>query len=725
VGEAPAATEARRGKPFVGPSGKVLDRAMADAGLDRRECYVTNATCCCGPSPKAREIALCRDRLLTELELVAPNVVLALGNAALRALLGRGNVSRARGAAYRHDGLGCLVVPSYHPAMVLRSPAAYHDLVSDIRLAVALLEGGGTVVVKPAPDVVHEVVCDAAGVERTVAKALESQGPVAVDVETASDGSLLCVGLSWEEGRAAVITGDAAMSCATLLDQLFASRPLVFHNAQFDLQVLWRNGMPSARTGGDTMLLCYCLDERKGKHSLADAIREHLNVPDHKKPMDKYMGHMEDAPRNELYRYNALDAAYTLILHRILSEKVDDDGRRVLRTLLYPASDVLAKMTAVGVMVDLDYLRRLSADISHELVCLEEEMHRVAGKVFNPRSHAQLKRLLYDELALPIPVDLGNASTDEEHLEFLAPLHSLPGMVLAYRKRHKFLTTYVRAMLKWADAGGRVHTTFNIGGTVTGRLSSSRPNLQNIGRSKEARDMFVATPGWTMVECDMAQSEIRVLAWLSQDENLIRAISSGVDIHTANAALMFGVRPEEVTKELRQAAKHLNFGIIYQMSAPSLAKELGVSVERAEELIRMFFAAFPRAYQWIEDTKEEVRRTGKLRTPFGRVRRFGYVTKDNEADVMREAVNFPVQSVSSDITLGAVIRLGKRLWDDPSTRLLLTVHDSILLETTSDQLTIARMVAEEMVSSAPDTTVPFIAEAKVGIRWGSLEEIAL
>ncbi len=198
-----------------------------------------------------------------------------------------------------------------------------------------------------------------------------------------------------------------------------------------------------------------------------------------------------------------------------------------------------------------------------------------------------------------------------------------------------------------------------------------------------------------------------------------------MDIHTANASRMFDKKPADITKDLRQAAKHLSFGVIYQMSAASLALELDTSVERAKELITQFFTTFRHARDWIEDTKRTVLSTGKLITPFRRMRRFGFISKQNRAEILRQAVNFPIQSGASDVTLQALIRVGKQLWNDPDTRLLLTVHDSILVETRTDVREAATLIKDEMERPVLDGSVPFVADIKAGPKWGSCKEITV
>ena len=276
-------------------------------------------------------------------------------------------------------------------------------------------------------------------------------------------------------------------------------------------------------------------------------------------------------------------------------------------------------------------------------------------------------------------------------------------LILKYRKRSKFNDTYVRGLLQQADKNDRVHTNFNVAVTATGRLSSSAPNLQNITRGAEARNIFVATPGYTLIDADESQAEVRTWCLYARDENLRSAILSGIDLHKATACLMYNLKPEEVTDVLRTGAKRLTFGTLYQMSEQGLVAALeqdGINISlQAIEMQKLFFSKYSRGREWIEDVKATVLRTGIVETFYGRRRHFPYISADNRAEVQRQTVNFPIQSATSDILLMALNRISDkcRAGAYGDTRLLLTVHDSILLETAEeDYKSVALDVKMEM-----------------------------
>jgi len=727
VGEAPGDTEVLEGKPFVGRAGQLLNKVLEEVGIDRDACYITNAVNCRPVphrAPKAKEIVACRNRLIAEIRQRAPRMVVALGNAAVQALMGRHNMGDVHGTVNWCADVNAFVVPTYHPAAVLRSPGYYIDLIRDMQRA-ALYLHEKKVLTSVAQEVEYVTLHNHDHVLELVER-LESLSEVAVDVETASDGSLLCIGLAWRGDKAVVVTKDALVDKRTvpMLNSALKGKVLIGHNLKFDVKQLWRAGVSDVRVGEDTMLMSYTLDERPGVHKLKPLVRQYLNVPDYDAPIREYYSHMEDCPPIELWKYNAYDAAYTYALRNVLRRELDADGTWLLHNVLYPAANVLACMEYTGIMVDREYLQGLASKLRDETQTLEQEMYHLIGRQFNPRSQKQLAQLLYHDLRLPIPD--GRWSTDKDALAVIQDFHPLPAKILEYRGKLKMLRTYVEALLDAADDEGRVHTNFNLHGTVTGRLSSSDPiNLQNIPRTEEARNAFIATPGYTLVEADLSQAEVRVLAWYCKDPNLIKALAEGGDVHIRTACIMFRKKPKEVTKEMRQAAKRLSFATIYGQSVEALAKELGVSVTEAKELQEQFFSAFPRAREWIKAQQELALATGVVTTPFRRKRRFEYITRDNKAEVLRQAVNAPIQSVASDITLSALIRVGHKLGNNQNTRLLITVHDSILLETTEDPIEVARWMKQEMVGDVLDNTVPFDADVKIGPRWGSLKEVEL
>lgn len=729
IGEAPGAQELRVGRPFVGPAGKLLDTVLKQAGINRADVFIDNSVQCMvlpPRTPKAMEVRCCRERLLESVRARNPHVVVALGKVAMNALLGINKpIGEERGAVRYVEHLGANVVVTYHPAAILRTPKLHRDLLNDMIKAKSLAASPAIGVRSPI-SITYDVIDDADALGSFLTRT-DRVPDVALDVENARDGSLLCLGLSVEPESAVVVTDNALAGARSKLGSWLHNKRCIGQNIKHDIKILWRNNVIGATTGGDTMLQAYVMDMAVGGHGLKQLVREHLDYyEDYSAPLEPYKNvGFENCPRDVLYKYNAQDAALTLLLERNLDTKLSSDDKRVLTNLLYPASDALADMEYYGIKVDVPYLKKLDEQLAEELSTLTNQLYEVAGTEFNPNSVPQLLDVMYKRLGLPIPA---RVSTDKNALELLAKVcdHPFPGLLLKYRARKKFHSTTVLGLLNSIDQQHRAHTTFNLHTTATGRLSSSSPlNLQNIGRDPEARNIFIPTPGSTLIEVDLEQAEVRGWCWLSRDEVLRKAIMSGADLHTSTACLMFGLKPEEVTKEQRTGAKRLTFGTIYLMSPQTLASELDVSVQEAMELQRKFFSAYNRGYMWIREIQQQCMQDKIYKTHFGRTLRF-VVTPATASDAMRQMVNYPIQNLASDITLSALIRVHNRIrrGDFGDTRLLLTVHDSLLLETSENAQQIALAVKKEVERDVLDGWLPFTADAKIGPAWGKLEEVA-
>lgn len=724
VGEGPGAMEVTKGIPFVGQAGGLLNAVLDEVGIDRAQCFVTNSVCCRPPenrNPTSKEISACKPRLLWELECCGPDIIILLGNIAMRAALGIAGISKMHGSATWSDIFKAWVIPTYHPAAVLRNQGLYIDLVRDLRKATRVLERPPA---SPRINGVHYVVLENKRDVDELCARLKEVGRAASDGEWSSRGELLCAGFSWRMGTAVEVPRRVLDMPYTKERLNSAAKEITLggHNFKSDTQVYWNHGLTNVRVGFDTMLKHYCLDSRQGTHDLEQLAGIHFNDSNYDREVKQYITHMEDCPEDLMWQYNAKDVSYTVGLDDIFSEDMTNDNWRVYNEMLIPASHVLARMEHLGCMVDMPYLRRLDGELRAKAGKLEAEMIAAAGVDFNPNSPKQITEILYTTLELPVP---GRLSTDEAALNEIADYHPLPRLLLEYRKTTKFHSTYVESFLEKADSNSRIHGTFNLHGTETSRLSSSGPNLQNIPRGPVARNIFIATPGYTLVQGDLSQAEVRVLAWYCKDKNLLDALQSS-DIHTRTASMMFGVPPEEVTKEMRTRAKRITFGNVYCMSPQGLVDDLKdygtvVSLSEAEELQEKFFASFPRVREWTRDIQAQGLREGKITTPFGRTRNFDFIISKNRNAIKREIVNTPIQSSAADLTLKALIRLGRRFEGSEDTRLLSTVHDSIMLETREDPLEIAKIVKEEM--SQPLDDVPMKADIEIGERWGSLKEV--
>jgi DNA polymerase-1 len=425
-------------------------------------------------------------------------------------------------------------------------------------------------------------------------------------------------------------------------------------------------------------------------------------------------------------------AARALLSERLwqaLYPRVAEEERLLwlYREVERPLAQVLAHMEATGVRLDVPYLEALSQEVAFELERLEAEVHRLAGHPFNLNSRDQLERVLFDELGLP-PIGktekTGKRSTSAAVLELLREAHPIVGRILEYRELMKLKSTYIDPLPRLVHPKtGRLHTRFNQTATATGRLSSSDPNLQNIPvrtpLGQRIRKAFIAEEGHLLVALDYSQIELRVLAHLSGDENLIRVFREGKDIHTETAAWMFGVPPEGVDGAMRRAAKTVNFGVLYGMSAHRLSQELSIPYEEAAAFIERYFQSFPKVRAWIAKTLEEGRKKGYVETLFGRRR---YVpdlnarVKSVREAAERMAFNMPVQGTAADLMKLAMVKLFPRL-RPLGVRILLQVHDELVLEAPKARAEEAAQLAKETMEGVYPLSVPLEVEVGMGEDW--------
>ncbi len=423
-------------------------------------------------------------------------------------------------------------------------------------------------------------------------------------------------------------------------------------------------------------------------------------------------------------------AAWSLELARRLGEEVDRAGFRDLyETIDLPLVGVLLRMEETGIRVDPKALDDLSRRMEAEIEKLTAEIHRHAGHAFNINSPQQLARVLFEELKLPAPPRSGKRkgySTAADVLEGLALEHPIAALVLEYRQLVKLKGTYVDALPALiSPETGRLHTTFNPVGAATGRLSSSNPNLQNIPirtvLGREIRAAFVPEPGWKLLVADYSQIELRLLAHMSKDPVLVEAFRRGEDIHTRTAAEVFGVAKDAVTPELRRAAKAVNFGIVYGLSAFGLANQLGIPREDAERYITAYFERYQGVKRFIEETIAKVREAGETRTLFGRRRPIPDINSRNanaRGFAERTAVNTPLQGTAADLIKLAMIAIDHELRTRGlASRLLLQVHDELVLEGPPGEIEQTAALVKEKMENVYRLDVPLVVEVGIGDNW--------
>ena len=620
----------------------------------------------------------------------------------------------------------------------------------------------------------YSLIQDLATLEAWVARAREA-GQVAVDTETTSldamRAELVGVSLAIEPGEAAylplahvapgaaprgageldlaapptAVPGQVARAAALAILKPLLQDPSVLkigHNIKYDALILARCDIAVAPVD-DTMLISCVLEGGAHGHGMDELAQLHLGhktiTYDEVTGTGKNRIGFAEVPLDRARDYAAEDADVTLRLHRLLKPRlVAEHLVRVYETIERPLVPVIAAMERAGIKVDRDALRRVSADLAARLAELEERIHAAAGRAFNIGSPAQLGTILFDEMALQLPdgtrparTKTGAYATGAEVLEDLAAAgHALPQLVLDWRQLAKLKSTYADALVDQIDPKtGRVHTSFAMAATSTGRLSSSDPNLQNIPvRTEEGRKIrtaFVAEPGRELLSLDYSQIELRLLAHVADIDVLRQAFRDGQDIHALTASEVFGVALADMTREIRNRAKAINFGIVYGISPFGLARQLSIPQGEARAYIDAYFKRYPGIRDYMDRTRKFAREHGYVVTPFGRRCHLPGIASKNPAQRSfseRAAINAPIQGGAADIIKRAMIRIpGALAAAGLSARMLLQVHDELVFEIdpAERETTIAllRATMEGAAAPAVDLSVPLVVEAGHGRSW--------
>lgn len=398
----------------------------------------------------------------------------------------------------------------------------------------------------------------------------------------------------------------------------------------------------------------------------------------------------------------------------------------LLREIEMPLIEVLADMETIGVRVNADGVRSFGVMLTKEISQLEQQIYDMAGHSFNILSPKQLGTVLFEELALPAGKKTKTGwSTNAEVLDSLRMQHPIIEAVLQYRQLTKLSSTYVEGLLKTVAPDGRIHTCYRQTETRTGRISSTEPNLQNIpvrtALGREMRKFFIASEGHTLLDADYSQIELRLVAHLCGDENMRRSFAKNRDIHRTTAAQVFNLPEEMITKEMRSAAKAVNFGILYGISAFSLSKDIGVSVAKADRYIKDYLQSFPGVEQFMNDTVETAKQNGYVSTMFGRKRPVPELRAANkmvQAAGKRIAMNTPIQGAAADIIKAAMVRVWRRLRDElPTARLILQIHDELIVEAPFADADRAATILQEEMEQACKLSVPLTADVEEGTSW--------
>ena len=594
-------------------------------------------------------------------------------------------------------------------------------------------------------NVVHNYVLIADGKHLAeVIREAERQKEICFDTETTGldplNSEIVALSLSWEKGKGYLFrfpeSQEETMKFLDLARPLLENPSIlkIGQNIKFDIQVLANYDIEVKGTLFDTMIAHYLLepDMRHNMNLLSEIYLSYSPV--HIESLIGEKGNsqknMRSVPDEKLKEYAVEDADVTLQLKEIFEPKIRAEGLEPLSSKIeMPLIPVLALMERNGVILDTEELKKITYGLREDIISLEKEIYVLAGMEFNISSPKQLGDILFIRLKLDDKARLTKTRqfiTNEEILQRLAHKHPIVDKVLEYRGLKKLLSTYVEALPQLIDARtGRIHTSFNQAVAATGRLSSNNPNLQNIPvrdeRGREIRKAFVPAPGCIFLSADYSQIELRLMAHLSKDKNMIADFLSGNDIHAATAAKIFGVDIKDVTREMRGKAKTANFGIIYGISSFGLSERLNIGRKEAKDLIDGYFNSYPGVKIYMEESIKKAREAGYVTTMFGRRRYLRDIQSRNQmarGNAERNAINAPIQGSAADIIKIAMIRINDKLKSGSfKSKMILQVHDELIFETVESELdNLREMVIAEM-SGAASLDVPLKVDWGTGKNW--------
>jgi DNA polymerase-1 len=682
-----------------------------------------------------------------------------MGNPAVRSLTGNYGlkITKIRGQLIPSTLAELGILPVVHPAALMRGTGSFRQFRQDLEYALELADGG-------TPRSYHEVphiwIKDPRELARRVVRMLDKTNDLTCDIET--------------EGFSHVNDHILSISIHTTLDAPSEEFPVLcftpdllpvvrryyesphvkwcWHNGKFDVKFFWRKGI-RARVDDDTMLLSYAQDENGGVHDLEQVAQDVLDAPDYKYVMAPYKPKKGD-PRSPHYymwqgdpeglmRYMSIDCANTSRVREVYRPRVlkDKPTNRLYTKTLIPASQLVAEVEYAGIHVDQEWLNDADEIVRQDVIDAAHKIVTECGFPVNPASSQQMSDVLFKHFKLP---NRYKGSTDKNVLKKLSEnpktRHPIVLQLLDFRKKAKVYGTYIVGLRKHIHDDGRVYATFLLHGTVTGRLSSRKPNLQNIPRDWIVRGIFDASPGYVLVEVDLSQAELRSLAALSGDEEMCKLYLEGGDIHSELARFLYpgwderssapqGSYEQLQAYEERVKCKNVNFGIVYGITEFGLQDQIGGSIETSRKMIEGWGERFPEAWKFIETCRRTPHTGQVITTCFGRKKRVGLVTMDNLHFLQNQSANFPHQSIASDITLHAAMRSKEQLrkW---GVKIVNLIHDSMLMEVPISggwelQDHVIQLVSNHLEQVPKDwgiTRVPFKADAKVGERWGSLED---
>lgn len=746
IGEAPGKFEASEEIPFIGESGQLLRKILREVGIDSEKISYLNTVKCHPPEnetpDKETRIFCSKSFLKEELQQLNLKLIILSGSVALNIFF-QDKITDVRGTFLSLENKTFL--PILHPAYCLRNPDSISLLRADLNKAVKFING------TLSSDRKYTIVSNLEELKKTE-ELLSKQKIFAVDIETNTLDPFdkgaridtiafsydikkgICIPLNHPENVNIEFKEKAFEAIQRIMSN---DSKKVFQNATFDIKFLKKFGIRTKNFYADTLVMAFLLDENRVSHGLKQLASEFLDG----------CIYSFTSGLNQLALYNCEDSDNTLQLFYIFFKELKKHPKMLdlFNVVLMPMIECIVDMELIGIQIDIEYAKELTKKYTRKIEVISEQIVEEFPQAIgiNLASPQQLGKLLFEVLKYPPgrKTETGKWSVDGEVLENLVRGgYKIAKYLLMDHKYRKLLGTYVEKMPSIVKNDGRLRGSFLIckgeaGGARTGRLSSRNPNLQNIPRDKDIKKMFIAKEGSVLINIDASQAELRVGCSIAGDTRMINAYNKGIDIHKLTASTMLNKEMEKITKEDRQNAKAVNFGLIYGQSAEGLQKtalydyNLVLSIEQCNKFRKRFFEIYTGFVIWHNNVKEELRKYGYVEYPTGRRRRFPQAKglRDIPGEIFRAAVNAPVQGSSSDLVVFTMVRLYQFLHQFPA-KIISTVHDSIILECKYGyEKEVIEKVNEIAKKEIPKQfswfRVPMVFDASIGLTWGDMKEI--
>ena len=767
VDEAPGEVEEEKKRTFVGLSGKTLDARLKYYNIDIEDCYFTSG-CKCRPvnkrTPDSSECRMCRSKfLVNEIKAYPRKLIIALGNYGYYSLVPKGTpsgITKRNGIFEDNDEFGCPVLPCIHPAAIAHKPVDKVLMEETLKKASKFVANGFTFSEKASVD--YKSIDDLDSFWAFITE-VTTRGRFAVDLETTGfnwTDKILCMTFStqaqtaWylplhEDGKWLWSRYDWD-TIQEGLRSIFEDPDIgvIAFNAKFDFKFLTHHFGWDIKGCIDDPMLMHHLIEEWTPHGLKDLAVRYTDMGNYAGPLEAEFArikrsnipqedkHYGSIPSDMLKAYAFMDADATFRLYNKFHDKLPKIGKRsalykFYRRCVIPTMLALMQMELIGIRVDESQMETLEIEFVARLDAIQEQIRSDTKTDIIITSSEQLSDLLFNVLGYRVIKPGKKYPSTEEGV--LKELKEETGAVifdhiLEHRKLSKLRSTYLNGMRKQIASDGRIHTSYLLHGTVTGRLSSRKPNLQNIPRESTIKNLFIPEPGYLFISADYSQHEVRMWANYSCDESLIEALKEG-DVHSNIGSMLLKKPVGLITKEERVFVKGVVFGLMYGRGAPSLAAGISKTLERevskdeAQKFIDLFFNLFPTASRWLLAQEKRAVADSQVITSFGRIRHLPEARSGDRkllAEAKRNARNSPIQGLASDVTNIALVRITRAFKQrNINARLLLQVHDELLAETHIDEL--ARAVAtmeEQMLAPVHGVNIPLAIDLKVVDKWG-------